>query len=437
MADIRPFNGIRFNQDLVKDVGAVLCPPYMQHALYHKSPYNMVRLEHGLAQPGDSLLRDKYAYAADTFREWLGSGILKPDPSPAMYLHHHYFHDEGKVKTRRGIMAGVRLEEWEQAVVRPHEGTAAVFKIDRLNLLRSCHASFSPILSLYEDPEGNIAPILATVERNQPLLRVAGPDGEGHTLWIITDEESLQQLTEALAHHPLYIADGHHRYETALAYKKERHATSTQSDEEAVFDFVMMTLVEFSDPGLVVLPFHRLIRGVAEPAVQNLKERLLDYFDIEALPLTSPLSATILQAALRPAGEERVVIGALGLDENSLLILRLRHPDAAANIMPGDRSAAYRSLGVSILHHVIIEKLLEAGEKEGMAYTHSELEAWQRVTAGEYRLAFLLNPVDARGIKAIADASDKMPQKSTHFYPKAPAGLAVSFLNGDQQGRLL
>ncbi|MEW6033549.1 MAG: DUF1015 domain-containing protein [Chloroflexota bacterium] len=436
MADVRPFRGLRYNQELVGDPGTVTCPPYdvitpeMQHALYHKSRYNVVRLEYGLAEPGDSFWNNRYSRAAETFKEWLERGVLHADASPAMYLHHHYFSYQGEVRTRRGLMAAVRLEDWDKGVVRPHEGTAAVFKADRLNLVRACQANISPTLTLYQDADGNVASVIKATERREPLFRVVADD-ESHTLWSITDRQLLDRVTSALGPQPLYVADGHHRYETALAYRKERLDALPLAGSNAAFNFVMMTLVEFSDSGLVVLPYHRLVRDVSEARVQELRARLGTCFEVDAAPMSCPLSAAMLHRILKPLKGERVVIGLLGLERESLLILRLHDFARVEGALPHDRSQAYRTLDVSVLHHVILSELLGLDEGENIAYSRSELEAWQRVSAGEYRLGFLLNPVDAYAVKAVADAADKMPQKSTYFYPKLPTGLVLNQLDGE------
>lgn len=435
MAEIRPFKGIRYNQEIVGDLGAVICPPYDvitpegQHALYHKSPYNLVRVEYGLAETADSFWSNKYSRAAAFLQEWLEKKVLVTGPQPQLYLHHHYFNYHGEVKTRKGIMAAVRLEEWEKGVVRPHEGTAAVFKADRLSLMRACHTNVSPIFSLYQNPDGSIASILAETEKEEPLARVATANEESHTLWAIAGQSRIDRIAAKLQEQPLYIADGHHRYETALAYQKERQAAQPDAGTDAAFNYVMMTLVEFSDPGLVVLPYHRMVRGVPEPRVQALRPKLDRYFEVNAAPLNCPLSAAMLGRILKPVTGEQAVIGLLGLEKDRLLILRVKDYDDIKELMPGDRSQAYRSLDVSVLHHVLLSKLLGVMEDADIAYTKSEMEAWQRVAAGEYRLGFLLNPVDVYAIKAVADAADKMPQKSTHFHPKLPSGLVLNPLD--------
>ncbi|MBI2854486.1 MAG: DUF1015 domain-containing protein [Chloroflexi bacterium] len=436
MADIRPFRGLRYDPAMVPDLGTAICPPYdvispeMQQALHYKGPYNIVRVEYGLSGPEDSFWNNKYTRASKTFQEWMERHVLVRDKAPAVYLHHHYFNYYGEVVTRRGLIAAVRLEDWDKGVIRPHEGTAAVFKVDRLNLMRAVNANISPVFALYQDRGGAISSLMAQTECRPPLARVAVADDESHNLWAITEPQALETISSQLAPEHLYVADGHHRYETALAYRQERLQSEPDAPENAAFKFLMMTLVEFSDPGLIVQPFHRLIKTVPESFLRELKSKLDRYFEIDAAPLGCPLSSAMLHRILKPIKGERVLIGLLGLEQDTLLILRLRSIDVLASLLPVDRSEAYCSLDVSILHHVILSRLLGISEGENITYTKSELETWQRVSAQEYRLGFLLNPVDVYAVKAIADAGDKMPQKSTYFYPKLPTGLVINSLYG-------
>ncbi|HLC22842.1 MAG TPA: DUF1015 domain-containing protein [Dehalococcoidia bacterium] len=437
MADVRPFHGLRFDETIVDDIGNVICPPYdvinpeMQQALYHMSPHNIVRVEFGLAQAEDTPAHHKYIRAAATLDEWLEQGVLRPDSAPSMYLHHHCFSYQGERRTRRSLFAAVRLEEWQKGIVRPHEGTAAIFKADRLNLVRATHTNVSPVLAMYRDPRGTAESVMAEVECGQPLFRVASADEEIHTLWAISDKKLLRRIAGVLARQSIYIADGHHRYETGLAYRNERKAAFPTSGGNAAFNFIMMALVEFSDPGLVVLPTHRMVRGLRADALSGLRDSLSAYFDSDVTPLNFPLSANALSQMLKPMNGGQIVLGVLGLERDSLVVLRLRDARAVAYLMPADRSEAYCRLDVSVLHHVILQHLLGVGEGKDISYTRSELEAWRRVTAGEFQLAFLLKPVDTYAIKAIADSADKMPQKSTYFYPKVPTGLVLNPLDGE------
>ena len=268
MAEIRPFCGVHYNQLLVKDLAAVICPPYdiitpqIEQELYRKSEYNFVRLEHGRELPQDTVRENKYTRSAATLRQWLKQGVLKVDDTPAIYLHDHYFIHQGRKYKRRGIIVRVRLEEWEKMIIRPHEGLLTEPRNDRISLLWACQANTSPILALFEDPEQCVSSLPAAQERSKPIISVNTADGEGHNVWTISEPEIIKQICTSLAHQPLYIADGHHRYESALIYQRERRAYSASASEDKAFNFVMMTLVDFSDPGLVILPPHRLVRGV-------------------------------------------------------------------------------------------------------------------------------------------------------------------------------
>lgn len=435
MAEVRPFRGLRFDPAIIGDVGNAICPPYdiidteMQRALYEKSPFNLVRVEHGLVQPGDGPEDNKYTRGAADFGKWARDGAVRPDSLPSMYIHHYRFIYQGRSMTRRSLYAVVRLEEWEKGIIRPHEGTAAVFKADRINVMRATHANVSPVLAMYRDPRGTAASVMSEVEPEEPLYSIAPLAGESHVIWGITASRHLARLRRMLARQSIYIADGHHRYETSLAYRDERQRASPAVGGRAAFNFVMMALIELSDPGIVVLPTHRMVRGLDANALRGLKERLGLYFDLKTVPVES-LSSDFLTRSQGLREKVRLTLSAIGVEKDSVLELTLRDPVSIERLMPAGRSEAYRKLDVSVLHHVILEHLLGVREGDNVAYTRSELEAWQRVVRGEFQLAFLLNPVDTYAIKAVADAVDKMPHKSTYFFPKEPAGLVLNSLDG-------
>ena len=257
MAEIHPFRGVRYNQSLVKDLSTVICPPYdiitpqLQQELYHRSEYNFVRIEYGRELPQDTAMDNRYTRSAATLEQWLEQGVLMVDQAPAIYLHDHYFNYRGKEFRRRSITACVRLEEWDKMVIRPHEGTLAKPTNDRLSLLWACQANASPILALFEDQGQQVYSLLAAQEQSQPIISLSGANGERHNVWAITEPEVVGQICSSLAHQPLYIADGHHRYESALTYRRERRACSLPVSGDEAFNFVMMTLVDFSDPGLI------------------------------------------------------------------------------------------------------------------------------------------------------------------------------------------
>ena len=431
MADIGPFCGVHYNPSLVKDLAKVLCPPYdiitpqMQQELYQRSDRNFVRVEYGRDLPQDKDADNRYTRAAATIEKWLEQGVLQIENNPAIYVADHHFTHQGKKYRRRSISCLVRLEEWDRMIVRPHEGTLSKPKGDRLSLLWALQADTSPIMALYEDREGRISSLLDKQTAGKPMLSADIGNGESHRLWAVTDMGTIGQVSDRLAGRPLYIADGHHRYESALSYQRERRTTSLSGVEEEPFDFVMMTLVDFADPGLVILPAHRLVRGLPQSALDGLKAGLKTFFAVEEAPLNKTDILSQINGLLsEDAGVVKLVL--YGLSKGQLLLLRLRDFSTVGPMIPYFHSEIYQRLDVSIVDHVILEELLElTHDKVGafLDYTNDTLEAVKRVAEQEYQLAVIVNPVKPEIIKAIADSGDRMPRKSTYFYPKIPAGL--------------
>jgi uncharacterized protein (DUF1015 family) len=442
--EVTPFRGIRYNQSIIGDLAGVICPPYdvitpqQQRFYYKKSDYNAIRLE--FPEPTS----DRYQRAAITFQEWLEQGILRYDNVPSYYLHEHRFEYLGAKKVRRGLIARVKVEPWGSGIF-PHEETSSKAKSDRLQLVRACRANFSPLFSVYQDSQRKVAPTLSLVAQEEPVMSLrAGRDNfpgsdEAHILWAVTDPETKRELGELLSSQPIYIADGHHRYETALNYQQERAqvsygqissplkgegqgegAKAKQSlTGKGAFNYVMMELVEFSDPGLVVLPLHRLVRNIAPSSLIGLGDQLRNFFDVESIPLGTGSWDL-------PADS---CVGILGLQPGSLVVLKKRQDVSLETMMPGNRSHAYRDFGVSILNHIILDKVLSRVEDLDITYSVDLKEAQEQIREGKYQLAFLLRPPQPEMVKAVADAQDRMPRKSTYFYPKLPAGLVINPLD--------
>ena len=421
--EVSPFQGIRYNQRIVGDLAHVICPPYdvitpeQQKLYYKRSDYNAIRLE--FSEPtGDS-----YQRAAITFQQWLKQGILQVDRLSGFYLHNHHFEYSGEKKVRRGLIARVKLEPWGSGIY-PHEETFPKAKGDRLQLMRACRANFSPLFSLYQDSERKIASILSRIAQKKPLMSLQAersniPDSnEAHTLWAITDPKIKRELSQFLSSQPIYIADGHHRYETALTYQQERAQEQSLTGKGA-FNYVMMELVDFSDPGLVVLPLHRLVRGIVPSILAELGDQLRNFFALESVTLK-------VGGCQLPADS---CLGILGLQPGSLVVLKRRQDTSLKAMMPVNRSPAYREFDVSILNHIILDGVLSGAKDLDVAYTVDLKEAYQQIKEKKYQLAFLLNPPQPEMVKAIADAQDRMPSKSTYFYPKLPAGLVINPLD--------
>jgi uncharacterized protein (DUF1015 family) len=430
LADIRPFRGVHYNPSAVKDLSKVICPPYdiipqqMQQELYKRSDFNFIHIEFGRELPQDGPKDNRYTRAASTLEKWLEQGVLKTDDTPSLYIADHHFTHQGKTYRRRSLNCLVRLEEWDKMIVRPHEGTLSKAKGDRLNLLRILRANTSPIMALYEDRDKQVASLLNRASRGRPALSFRGDSGESHQVWAISDAGVTGKIHDLLAEQPLYIADGHHRYESALAYRRERRNASPAA-AEAACDFVLMSIIDIADPGLVILPAHRMVRGISAPAIEGLPERLKTIFTIEELPLPKTNRVSCINQSLSEAPDE-VKLLVYGLKKDRLLVLSLRDFSVVRPMMPYFHSALYHKLDVSIVDHVILEELLGLTHDTAgvfIDYTNDALEAIEKVAGQEYQLTFIVNPVKPGVIKAIADAGDRMPHKSTYFYPKIPAGL--------------
>lgn len=439
MADISPFQGVRYNPAKIGDLAGVICPPYdvisteEQRLLHARDKHNFVRLEHGLTSGSDTPGDNKYTRAAATLAQWLKQKVLKPEPSPALYVHDHHFQHSGKSFIRRGLIACVRLEEWNSGSIHPHETTLSRPRSDRMQLLQACKANLSPIWALYDDAGGQTAALLEAHTKGAPAIDLLTPEGERHILWPVADADVHSQVRAQFSGRSLYIADGHHRYETALAYQKERLsvpiASGPTGDED--FNYVMMTLVDFADPGLVILPVHRLIKGLTPPVMARMKERLGQYFELHAFPIDQSVSSAE-HALPIPARQDSVegTMSVAGLEPGKLFLLtwnaNLAKAVASHHSKPSARLAAV------VFHHTVVETILgcRGVEEETVVidYTYDRRQAIEKVSKKEYQMAFLLEPVEASMIKAVGDAGDRMPGKTTYFHPKLPAGLVLRLL---------
>jgi len=436
VARIRPFHGIYYNQSLIGDLSGVICPPYdiispqFQQELYARNECNFVRLEYGREFPQDTVGDNRYTRSAAVLEEWLRKHILEVDQTPAFYLHDHYFQYREREHRRRGLTAIVQLEEWDTMVVRPHEGTLAGPRRDRLDLLWMLKANTSPVLAMYEDPERETFELLESAITRPPLIRTASLHGERHEVWSITGPDNVKRISACLADQPLYIADGHHRYTSALTYRREKRSYSEAAAGDQAYDYVMMTLVGLNDPGLIILAPHRLVRGISRPLMEGLLAKLAVFFEIERIPFTGPGVWQHIDELTAETNEARLVcFGAAG---NDILLLRLRDTVEIGQMMPSFHSPMFEKLDVTITDHVILEKLLEidpSGDETRVTYCQDRQEAINRVQDGEYQLTFFLKPVDPELIKTVADSGDTMPRKSTYFYPKTPVGLIFNRLS--------
>ena len=418
MAVIKPIKALRFTEK-AGGIETCVCPPYdiispeEREALVERNQYNLVRLELPVGE-------DKYAKAGELLNDWRENGIIDRDEKEGIFVYREEFNVDGVDYCLTGLVCKVKLCEFSERIVLPHEETLTKAKTDRFNLMSATGCNFSSIYSLYNDESGSIAKCIEKKTAEAPLCRFTDEEEVTHTLWKIDCEKCLNNIINTLADKQLFIADGHHRYETALNFKKHCYENGFFYADTDV-DHVMMTLVDMDDKGLVVFPTHRLI--VDKKVDRNeIAAKCAADFNTSVLPLAE------LKGALK-AGENGKTF-ALYTGGNDFMLLSFK-PENARII--DNRSEAYSDLDVSVLHSMVLENALGI-DKENMAnqvnlrYTRSMDEAIANVQSGKADAAFLINATKVSQIKAVALAGDKMPQKSTYFYPKLKTGLVMNLL---------
>jgi len=438
VADVQPFCGLRYNVELIKDVTAVISPPYdiisaeEQKSYHQQSPYNVIRLEFGEEFPTDSAQDNKYIRAANTLENWLKEGVLIREPAPAFYVFQHRFAQESGIKERWGLTARVRIARQGSAAARPHESVMEDRIVDRLKLLRIARANFSPIMAMIDHSRDNFSKLLMESAKAGPDVTAMDNEGVVHNMWVIRDEKNIAKITAWCSKKAIYIADGHHRYETAAAYERDKKAGDPYWSGDEPFNFVMMTLTGGNDPGLIALPTHRLVRLADSSPVMGLREKLNKLFHIDEIGPVGATRSETLKAwlrALAKQGKRHAAFGAYGLAKDKLCVLHPRKESAVQNLMPRERSREWKSLDVSMLHWLIVRQMLgiDTPQKEAacLEYTRDGVEATERVDTGDCQLAFLMNPIPISRVLAVADAGERMPPKSTYFYPKLPTGLVM------------
>ena len=427
MADIRPFKGVRYNQAKVGNLDAVVTPPYDvispedQEQYYERHENNVIRLILPKESTTNSASGNKYERAASSLRDWLEAEILFWDAETSLYAYEQEYKISDKLMRRLGFTCLVRLEDYERRTVLPHENILARPKEDRLNLIRATQANFDSVFGLHAD--GRIEKILRPFLLNVPDASAVDKDGVKSNLWRISGREAIGAVAESLATESVLIADGHHRYAAALAYRDEMRAQTGDNDPDAPYEFVMMTLVFLEDKGLVVLPTHRLVRNIESFDAASFSARLSEFFEMEKTP------AEKLVETVECAGSAKHVFG-LHLGGGRSYVLKLKPTVSPERVIASPGSDALKRLDVSVLHSLILEKLLGIGAQHlstqsNLSYTRNPEEALKSVDRGEYQAFFLLNPTRVDEVKAVAAAGDKMPQKSTYFYPKLLTGMVM------------
>lgn len=428
MAIVSPFRGVLYDQKKVGRLDDVVAPPYDvispadQQWYYDRHPNNAVKLilprEDELSGPAG-----KYESSASSLNQWLADGVLKQDDQPAFYAVRQQYEINGEVKQRLGFTCLVKLEDYSKGTVLPHENVLAKPMDDRLNMLRYTKSNYDSVFGLYAD--GEIERILSKVTKRDPVASASDKDGVLCELWRITDSDAVNGITDAFAAKSILIADGHHRYGAALAYRDEMRKSAQSPDPNAPYEYVMMTLVSLDDKGLVILPTHRMARNLDDLNKESFLAQLTEHFAVSA----STPAMLMEDVETKFAGGHAYGLY-VGGKAYTLLLKPGTRPETLADKCGSD---ALRKLDVTILHSLILEKRLGIGAQQmsaqsNLSYTRNPDEAIRLVDDGSYQMAFLMNPTRVSEVQAITASGEKMPQKSTFFYPKLLTGMIIRIM---------
>ncbi|MBN1592155.1 MAG: DUF1015 domain-containing protein [Candidatus Coatesbacteria bacterium] len=444
MAHIFPFRGFRYDVGRVGSLDNVVSDPYdkigpdLQEYYHEKDPHNIVRIIKGRTYPNDVATDNQYTRASDYLNTWIGEGVLKRDAAPCIYVYDQEYvvPGEGYTKTRKGFVALFRLLSYEEGGVKPHERTLAGPKADRLNLMRATRAQFGQIFMLYPDPEGSVNTLLdqARAARSPEIAKDRFNDS--HKIWAVTDANIISNLQNLMLDKQVFIADGHHRYETALAYRDEmRGKVAPTSDFESI-ENRMITFVSFDDPGLLVLPTHRLVRNVKEFDPTAVMHSLKDLFELEVFPFSNSRETAQkkMLEIMHSAPESSHLVGMVLAGQNQFVLAKLKDESKLDNLITESDCEAFKRLDVVILHTLILENMLgitkeDLTEERNVEYLREVEPGVDAVQKGDAQAFFLLNPTKTWQVRDVASAGIRMPQKSTDFYPKLVTGLVLNKLS--------
>lgn len=436
---IAPFQGVRFNPAKIRDLNRVTAPPYDviseegQKALYEKDPHNVVRLILGYQYPKDSDADNRYTRAAASYQSWVSNGVLLRDKEPCYYLYDQEFSypDRGSF-SRRGFLALRRVEDLGKGKICPHERTLSAPKADRLLLMKSCHANLSPIFALYSDPKGQVKALLARHFETAPVVDFKDDDGIRHRLWRVRDQDLFAAADDLLGREYLFIADGHHRYETSIAYRDWQAGLHPESPEDASFRYVMMFFSEMSDPGLLILPTHRVLQNREAFNASALEGRLKEWFEVRPLPEDDRLAVE----SVEKAGKEGLAFGWITGDsqQRRLLVIKdevLDRVPALASVAP-----AARRVDTMVLHRVIFQDVLgmKGDEDKDPRYLRFVKDAFETIRSAKepgVNSVFLLNATPMPVLQKVVEAGMVLPPKTTYFYPKLLTGLVMNQIDTD------
>ena len=435
MAEVHPFRGWRYDLAQVGSLADVAAPPYdvigpeQQKELYERHPCNVVRLILNRDEPGDESSDERYNRAAQFLRHWQSEGILTQEREETFYVYHQKFQWEGVEYVRKGFLGRLRLEEFGKGNVFPHEQTMSGPKADRLKLTQACQMNLSPIFGLYPDDEASAQTPLEEAIVGQTALEVTDDLGVVHIIWTVTDAAVLNRVRDHLADKPIFIADGHHRYETAVNYRNWLQSEGKLENETAAANFVLMMFVGMNDPGLAILPTHRLISGLPDLTADEIRDTLSPHFQLDDVGTGSEAAKETWEMMEADGGQD--VFGFGTAADGKWLFARLA--DASFMVeLAGEQSEAWRQLGVSLLHTLVLDHLVKRNNPESeqdCKYVHLLDDVTAGLSERSCQLACLVAPAEIEEVQVIASKFEKMPPKSTFFYPKLLSGLVFNPLS--------
>lgn len=423
MAVVKPFKGMRFNCEKAGKIDELVCPPYdiisdkQREEYINTNENNIIRLE---LPKGD----DPYGNAEKILKDWQEKGILKNEDKPAIYIYEEEFTAYGKKNAVKGIICRVKIEEFSKGVILPHEFTLSKAKEDRLNLMKATNCNFSQIYSLYMDGGKNTTGKIDALSQNKPDIELTDNDGVTHKLWIVTDNSAISDICNDFTDRKLYIADGHHRYETALNYRNYLRESNKAKEGDSC-DYQMMMLVDMEHPGLVVFPTHRILRDLENFDGNKAINACKEYFDV-----IEKTDINTIESELNSLYKDGKKAFAFYTGGNNWTLLILKDLHIIEELLP-NASKATQGLDVTILHTLILEKIFgidaeNMAKQINLTYTKIFDEAISSVQNKTAQAAFILNPTRVTEIRDVASAGEKMPQKSTYFYPKLITGLVMN-----------
>jgi uncharacterized protein (DUF1015 family) len=458
MALVVPLRGIIYNREKIKDLSLVVAPPYdvispqQQDVLYARHPQNIIRLILNKETPTDREQDNRYTRAAAFYRSWLKEGILIRSPQPQFYfLRQEFALPPGYISTspspkthltRHGFIGLLRLEDYSTGVVLPHEKTQRKPKADRLALMEACRANFCQIFAFYEDKEGRIPALSEQVFSAPagPALEVTDDEGTYHALWPVNDPHLNQEITQIMQSKKIFIADGHHRYETALAYRAKQLSQQPKISGRESFNFTMVYLTNMEDEGLLILPTHRVLSGLPDFQAALFLEQIHQLFNVASFSFPPPNHKAACANFLRELAQRSHTGKSLGLvlnGFNQYFLLTLKREDIWQQLTT-HLPPVLKKLEVNLLHLLILQKILKINNEDLTAgkyvhYLRDPYEAGEEVLSGKGQIAFFLNPPQVAQVRDVSLAGETMPSKSTFFYPKLLSGLVINPLEPDEE----